>query len=70
MNLTLFVFCFLGIIIALGLAQKPAIPKPESKKTKDTKAPSTYQNCDCQCDSYTWETKNKGKKYIMGNCKR
>merc|ERR1712018_1033361 len=29
------------------------------------KAPSTYQNCNCQCDSYTWTDGN----VIRGNCK-
>merc|ERR1711862_426420 len=31
----------------------------------DTRAPSTYQNCNCQCDSYTWSDGN----YIRGNCR-
>merc|ERR1711994_649276 len=31
----------------------------------DTRAPSDYQNCNCQCDSYTWSDGN----YIRGNCR-
>ena len=30
------------------------------------KAASTYQNCNCQCDSYTWTD----GEIIRGNCKR
>lgn len=30
------------------------------------RAPSTFQNCDCQCDSYTWTSKGR----ILGNCVR
>merc|ERR1712018_462959 len=33
--------------------------------TVDTRAPSDYQNCKCQCDSYTWSD----GKYTRGNCK-
>merc|ERR1712001_230578 len=37
------------------------------KKTikTNTKAASTYQNCNCQCDSYTWSDGI----YIRGNCR-
>merc|ERR1712018_1103848 len=31
----------------------------------DTRAPSDYLNCNCQCDSYTWSD----GKYTRGNCK-
>jgi hypothetical protein len=30
------------------------------------RAPSSFQNCDCQCDSYTWTSNGK----ILGNCLR
>merc|ERR1711997_832623 len=30
----------------------------------DKKAASTFENCDCQCDSYKWTNGNK----ILGNC--
>ena len=30
------------------------------------RAPSTYQNCDCQCDYYSWTSNGK----ILGNCLR
>merc|ERR1712152_108987 len=42
-----------------------------NKKTSEknistgTRAASTYQNCNCQCDSYTWSD----GKYTRGNCK-
>jgi hypothetical protein len=31
-----------------------------------TRASSTFLNCDCQCDSYTWIAKGK----VQGNCVR
>jgi len=31
-----------------------------------TRAQSTFQNCDCQCDSYTWTSNGK----VLGNCLR
>ena len=31
-----------------------------------TRAQSTFQNCDCQCDSYTWSSNGK----VLGNCLR
>merc|ERR1712038_397637 len=33
--------------------------------TVDTRAPSSYQNCNCQCDSVTWTD----GQYIRGNCR-
>ena len=32
----------------------------------DTRAPSDYANCNCQCDSYTW-VNSRGIR--AGNCK-
>merc|ERR1739844_239123 len=37
----------------------------QKRITVDTRAPSTYQNCDCQCDSVTWTDGNT----IKGNCR-
>merc|ERR1711944_185098 len=34
--------------------------------TVDTRAPSTYSNCDCQCDSYSWVTTSGVR---AGNCR-
>ena len=67
MNLTLFGFCFLGIIIALGQAQRYAGPAPKRTKFEILKAANDNPNCDCQCDNYVWTT-NGGD--LMGNCER
>ena len=75
-----FEICFLGNLIALGLAQE-FVPDDEpgddlfvgtrlNLPEVGTRASSTYRNCDCQCDSYTWETTYRGRKYLMGNCQR
>jgi len=78
MKLILFGICLLGNLIALGLAQEFV---PDDEPTEGlfvgtrlnlpevgTRASSTYRNCNCQCDSYTWETSYRGRKYLMGNC--
>ena len=80
MKLILFGICLLGSLIALGLAQE-FVPDDEPDdlfvgtrlnlpELVGTRASSTYQNCNCQCDSYTWETTYRGRKYLMGNCRR
>ena len=66
MNLTLLGFCLLGIIIALGQAQRFAGRAGASSK-KDERAPNPNPNCDCQCDSYIWKDSNKK---TMGNYNR
>ena len=66
MNLTLFGFCFLGIIIALGQAQKFA-GRARPNSNNDGRAQNPNPNCDCQCDSYIWKDSNK---QTMGNCLR
>merc|ERR1711936_977360 len=38
---------------------------PQSKKI-GVKAPSPYENCNCQCDHYTWQDTYGA---IQGNCK-
>ena len=68
MNLTLFGICYLGIIIALGQAQKYAGPAPKRSKFEIERAAAANPNCDCQCDNYMWYTSSGGKK--MGNCER
>merc|ERR1719433_1604362 len=64
MNLTLFGFCFLGIIFALGQAQKYA-GRARPNSNNDGRAQNPNPNCDCQCDSYVWKDSYKR---IMGNC--
>ena len=66
MNLTMLGFCFLGIIIALGQAQRFA-GRAGASSGKDGRAPNPNPNCDCQCDNYVWTT-NGGD--LMGNCER
>merc|ERR1712018_588719 len=53
-----FLFCF-------ALAQDVVNEDKKGDIKVDTRAPSDYQNCNCQCDSYTWSD----GKYTRGNCK-
>ena len=53
-------------ILASILAVSVAFPQPPEEPDVVVRAPSTFQNCDCQCDSYTWTSKGK----ILGNCLR
>ena len=59
------------ISMAYALPQKVTFedtPKKTAIKgeiTVDTRAPSTYANCNCQCDSYTW-VNSRGQR--AGNC--
>ena len=41
-------------------------PVKSGEITVDTRAPSDYANCNCQCDSYTW-VNSRGVR--AGNCK-
>merc|ERR1711971_1012802 len=50
-------------LLFVGLMAKEAFC--QRKITVDTRAPSTYQNCDCQCDSVTWTDGST----IKGNCR-
>ena len=58
MNLTLFVICFLGNLIALGLAQQFIPPSSGSHRATSKagrgrpRAASSYQNCDCQSEAW------------------
>merc|ERR1712241_827121 len=57
-----------AFLFIFGLVAKEAlgIDFVDNKKiTVDTRAPSTYQNCNCQCNSDTWTDGNE----IKGNCK-
>merc|ERR1712183_161471 len=50
-------------LLFVGLMAKEAFC--QKRITVDTRAPSTYQNCDCQCDSATWTDGST----IKGNCR-
>ena len=52
---------FVAIVALVGVA----IAAPQDPEIA-VRAPSTFQNCDCQCDSYTWTSKGR----ILGNCLR
>merc|ERR1712038_2133259 len=57
-----------AFLLILGLLAKEAfgIDFVDNKKiTADTRAPSTYQNCNCQCNSDTWTDGNT----VKGNCR-
>ena len=50
------------IVVVAGLAEgriDPDLLKP--------RAPSEYQNCNCQCDDYYWLWRGR---YVMGRCQR
>merc|ERR1712048_283815 len=52
-------------LLLVGLVAKEAFgQKAQEKITVDTRAPSTYQNCNCQCNSDTWTDGIE----IKGNC--
>ena len=55
-----------GLCLTFAMGQD--VVNEVGKKTikTNTKAASTYQNCNCQCDSYTWSDGI----YIRGNCRR
>jgi len=54
-----FILLFVILVIQRAFGQKT-----EEKITTANKAASTFQNCDCQCDSDTWTDGNT----IKGNC--
>lgn len=47
---------------------EPLIESPVEKSEVDIglRAASTFQNCDCQCDSYSWISNGR----YQGNCQR
>ena len=55
-----------SFLVSISLAQDVVNEKAGNSIKVDTRAPSDYQNCNCQCDSYTWSDGN----YIRGNCRR
>merc|ERR1712186_82607 len=53
-------------LLFVGLVAKEAFGQRAQKKiTVDTRAPSTYQNCNCQCNSDTWTDGTT----VKGNCR-
>jgi len=54
-----------SFLVSISLAQDVVNEKAGNSIKVDTRAPSDYQNCNCQCDSYTWSDGN----YIRGNCR-
>merc|ERR1711988_1936960 len=57
-----------ALLLIFGLVAKEAlgIDFVDNKKiTVDTRAPSTYQNCNCQCNSDTWTDGTT----VKGNCR-
>merc|ERR1712213_248242 len=50
-------------LLLVGLVAKEAFG--QRKVTVDTRAPSTYQNCNCQCNSDTWTDGTT----VKGNCR-
>merc|ERR1712018_375018 len=56
---------FLSFLFCFALAQDVVNEDKKGDIKVDTRAPSDYQNCNCQCDSYTWSD----GKYTRGNCK-
>ena len=65
-NMKLAVIGLTTFLASISLAQDVVNEKAGNSIKVDTRAPSTYQNCNCQCDSYTWSDGN----YIRGNCRR
>merc|ERR1712226_1037112 len=68
-NMKLLVIGLTSFLASISLAQDVVNEKAGNSIKKDPKvdvrAPSTYQNRNCQCDSYTWSDGN----YIRGNCR-
>merc|ERR1712244_94576 len=52
------------LVIFISLLAKETFCQ-EERISVDTRAPSTFQNCNCQCDSDTWTD----GQYIRGNCR-
>merc|ERR1712186_161483 len=64
-NMKLAVIGLTTLLASISLAQDVVNEKAGNSIKVDTRAPSTYQNCNCRCDSYTWSDGN----YIRGNCR-
>jgi hypothetical protein len=50
-------------ILVIALLCGVAIAWPDEEKFE---APAPRENCNCQCDAYTWNFRGK----VIGNCKR
>merc|ERR1712226_1629295 len=58
---------YTSVLFALLAVAVSAMAAPQDKKGNiGVKAPSPYENCNCQCHHYTWQD-TYGK--IQGNCK-
>merc|ERR1712088_902140 len=64
-NMKLAVIGLTTFLASISLAQDVVNENAGNSIKVDTRAPSAYQNCNCQCDSYTWSDGN----YIRGNCR-
>merc|ERR1712024_187926 len=64
-NMKLAVIGLTTFLASISLAQDVVNEKAGNSIKVDTRAPSTYQNCNFQCDSYTLSDGN----YIRGNCR-
>merc|ERR1712226_1018165 len=64
-NMKLAIIGLTSFLASISLAQDVVNEKAGNSIKVDTRAPSDYQNCNCQCDSYTWSDGN----YIRGNCR-
>merc|ERR1712062_820374 len=60
-NMKLAVIGLTTFLASISLAQDVVNEKAGNSIKGDTRAPSTYQNCNCQCDSYTWSDGNYGR---------
>ena len=47
---------YTSVLFALLAVAVSVMAAPQSKKSNiAVKAPSQYENCDCQCHHYTWQ---------------
>ena len=54
------------LTVSFGFPQDAVAPANPGETDVILRAPSTFQNCDCQCDSYQWTSNGK----LLGNCVR
>merc|ERR1712172_20524 len=52
-------------LLFVGLLAKETLGQAQAKISVDQRAPSTFENCNCQCNSDTWTD----GQYIRGNCR-
>ena len=65
-NMKLAVIGLTTFLASISLAQDVVNEKAGNSIKVDTRAPSTYQNCNCQCNSDTWTDGTT----VKGNCRR